>query len=92
MRIYVSAITRLSSGSVNETKNTIATLIMVSDWVLRLWCDKMESSPDNRLVHTGKEKLRNNKTEYLIYTVVHWKREISDIWFVFRVLEVLKQE
>jgi len=69
MRIHVSAITRSSSGRVNETKNTIATLIMVSDWVLRLWCDKMESSPDNRRSHTGKEKLRKNKTEYLIYTL-----------------------
>jgi hypothetical protein len=29
----------------------------------------MESSPDNRRSHTGKEKLRKNKTEYLIYTL-----------------------
>jgi len=69
MRIHVSVITRLSSGRVNETQNTVATLIMVSDGVLRLWSDKMESSPDNRHAHTGKEKLRKNKTVSYIYTL-----------------------
>ena len=86
MRIHVSAIARLSSGRVKETKNTIATLIIMSDCVLRLWCDKMESSPDNRRAHTGKEKLGNNKTEYLIYTGCP-RRNVPDFGRVFLMLK-----